>query len=80
MIEHGVYALVGYALGFIALVRTDWVRGQGVRMQRKHPHAFSSRLAERTWYPTFIRSIDVILLLSAAILTLEFVFQALGVL
>jgi hypothetical protein len=75
MLENGIYALVGYVLGFVALIRTDWVVEHALKMQKKYAEAFSSRLAERSWYPTFIRSLGAILLFSAAIFTLEAVLK-----
>jgi hypothetical protein len=79
MIENGIYAIVGYALGSIALARTDWVTEHALRMQKRYPTALASRIAERPWYPAFIRVLGAILLLCAAIFTLELIFQALGV-
>lgn len=78
MIQNGTYALVCYVLGVVAIVRTDWVTDHAVRMQRKYPKALSSRIAERAWYPNFIRSLGAILLLFAGISTLKLVFQALA--
>jgi hypothetical protein len=76
MIENGIYALVGYVMGYIALFRTDWVQEHALKMQRRYPNALASRIAERPWYPTFIRALGVFLLLSAAVFTLEIVFKA----
>jgi len=78
MVENGVYALVSYILGFVVLVRTDWAVQQALRMQKKYPNAFSSRLAERSWYPRFLRILGVVLLLLATIFTLEVAFQILA--
>ena len=78
MIEDGVYAVVGYVVGIVAIVRTDWVIREALRMQRKYPKAFSSRLAERSWYPNFIRFLGAILLLSAVTFTFELVFRAIS--
>jgi hypothetical protein len=76
MIENGFYALVGYIAGIVAILKTDWVVQEALRMQRKYPRAFSSRLAERSWYPNFIRFLGAILLLCAVIFTLELVFRS----
>ena len=51
----GIYSLLCRVVGFVAVFRTDWVVKQAIAMQRRFPKALSSRLAERSWYPKFVR-------------------------
>ena len=50
-----MYAIAYLVLGFLSASQTDWCVRLGQALLRKYPNAFSSRLAERSWYPTLLR-------------------------
>ena len=51
-LAEAAYSALCWAVGFIALFRTDWAVKQALAIQGRFPNAFSSRLAGRSWYPT----------------------------
>lgn len=61
-----VYATFCWAVGFIAVTQTKWCVRMALTLQRAYPQAFSSRLAERIWYPTFLKVSGCACLLLAA--------------
>ena len=70
-LAEAVYSALCWAIGFIALFKTDWAVKQALAIQGRFPNACSSRLAERSWYPTFLRVGGVLCLLFALISSLE---------
>ncbi|MGB9072340.1 MAG: hypothetical protein WCC22_06685 [Terriglobales bacterium] len=75
MIEDALLALFCWIVGFAATTKTDWAVRQGLAMQKRYPNAFASRLAERSWYPKFLRVGGVVLLLFAAIFSFKVALQ-----
>jgi hypothetical protein len=71
MLEKVLFSLLYWASGFVATFRTGWVVEQALAMERRYPKALTSRIAERSWYPTFLRTLGVLLLVVAVMSTLE---------
>ncbi len=71
MAQDALIAIFCWVVGFMATMRTDWVVKRATAIQQRYPNAFSSGLAERSWYPTFLRVLGVANLFGAAFLTLE---------
>ena len=69
MVGDALFALCCWIVGFAATTQTDWAVRQALAIQRRYPNAFASRLAERSWYPKFLRFLGIVILLFAAILT-----------
>jgi hypothetical protein len=67
----GLYSLLCWIVGFVAAFRTDWVVTQALAMERRFPKALSSRIAERSWYPTFVRIGGVLCLFFGLFSSLE---------
>ena len=74
-IDEAVVALFHWTMGFVAARRTEWVVESALRIQRRFPSAFASRVAERSWYPRFIRSTGYFLPFCATVFTLEIAFH-----
>jgi hypothetical protein len=79
MFRDAILAVLYWIFGFIAAFKTDWVVEQAIAMERRYPAALSSRLAERSWYPTFIRLCGALLLLFAGISTLKIALELFAV-
>jgi hypothetical protein len=73
-----LFALSCWIVGLVAVTQTAWAVRQALRVQRKYSRAFTSRLAERSWYPGFIRNGGIILLAFALIFTVKVFFETWG--
>ena len=71
MIEDALNAGMCFALAYLSLAETDRMVRWALWFQRRFPEAFSSRLAERSWYPRLLRALGGFLLLSGVLFTLE---------
>jgi hypothetical protein len=71
VIEDVLYAAMCWTLGYVSVLETDRMVRWALWFQRRFPEAFSSRLAERAWYPRFVRTLGIVLLVLAAIFTLK---------
>jgi hypothetical protein len=66
-----IYSVVCWAVGFIAAFKTELAVRHALTIQRRFPNAFSSHLAERSWYPIFLKVGGVLCLVFALISSLE---------
>ena len=70
-----LYVVACWVLGYLSAVETARMVKWALWFQRRFPKAFSSRLAERTWYHQFIRGLGILLLIFAAIFSLKLAFE-----
>lgn len=66
-----IYSVVCWAVGLIAVFKTQWAVKQGLALHQRFPKAFSSNLAERSWYPTFLKIGGLLCLLFALLSSVE---------
>jgi hypothetical protein len=70
-IAEAIFSVVCWVVGFMAVFKTAWAVTHALALQRRFPNAFSSRLAERSWYPIFLKVGGVLCLFFALICSLE---------
>ncbi len=70
-----IFTILCWVLGFIGTAKTDWMVRQARALQNKYPRAFTTRLPDRKWYPAFLRTMSVFLLLCASLWTAKFVLS-----
>ena len=75
MLEDSVIALFLWIIGVYYLLATRKVQKAALSIQNKYPGAFPTRLAERSWYPAFLRVGAVVCLIGAILLTLRLASQ-----
>jgi hypothetical protein len=64
-----LFTICCWILGFMATAVNGWMVRHARALQDKYPWAFSSRIADRKWYPAFLRIMGLWLLLFAALWT-----------
>ncbi|HZZ16685.1 MAG TPA: hypothetical protein VFE08_12060, partial [Candidatus Sulfotelmatobacter sp.] len=78
MPEDLLFALSCWIVGLVAATQTDWVVRKAFRLQQRYPRVFTSRLAERRWYPGYVRLGGITLLVFAFIFTAKVFFETWG--
>jgi len=70
-----LFTILCWILGLMVTAKTDWMVQHARNLQEKYPRAFTMRMADRKWYPTFLRVMGLCLLLFAALWTAVFVAE-----
>jgi hypothetical protein len=71
MTEDALFAMACWVFGVIATTQNRWAVRHAQALQQRYPRAFPSAIAQKRWYPAFLRALGVVLLVMAGIFTFK---------